>query len=621
MLSSKFGIRTAKTGTAMIVVPYDYPTIQGAINHASYGDTIFVRNGVYYENVVVNKTLSIIGENENATVIDGQGMGTTVQIAANNVTVSGFTVQNSEAGYSLSGALSGIQVYCSSGDNISHNIVRGNYFGISLRQSSGNTLTANIAYDNWFNFAVNVIGDSFSQFNNYVDTSNTVNGKSIYYLRGESNVVLEAQSNAGTIYLINCKNITVQDLSLNRNYCGIFLWNTTSSYVTNVTAMDNWDSGIRLEQSNNNTIIHNRLSNQEWSGIRLMGSENNSIMWNDASYNWNEGIYSLDSKHNQIASNVLSHSMRGLYVIGSSDNTYILDNLFSNNFEAGVIIYSSNCTFVENILKGNAVGMEVVPYYEVIYHNNFIQNNVQVFPVSQGHNIWDNGYPYGGNYWSNYNGTDLCSGPYQNETGSDGIGDTPYIVGTNNRDKYPLIELFSISTPIDASIDIEPAVLNLKWKGNGVTAYVELPSGYDLSDIDTSTIMLNGTIRADSASAAIDEHHGDGLPYLMAEFDRTAVSGLILSQGIRFGNVTLIVTGQLSYGRVFRGSCIVQVRMPGDANCNGKVDITDIAIVSAGFGSYPSHLRWNAIADQNEDRRIDIQDMAIVAGNYGQNYA
>jgi len=53
--------------------------------------------------------------------------------------------------------------------------------------------------------------------------------------------------------------------------------------------------------------------------------------------------------------------------------------------------------------------------------------------------LWDNGYPSGGNYWSDYNGTDLYCGPHQNETGSDGIGDKPYMIDGNNTDRYPLI--------------------------------------------------------------------------------------------------------------------------------------------------------------------------------------
>jgi len=54
-------------------------------------------------------------------------------------------------------------------------------------------------------------------------------------------------------------------------------------------------------------------------------------------------------------------------------------------------------------------------------------------------NIWDDGYPSGGNYWSNYTGLDLFSGPYQNETGGDGIGDTPYVIDADNVDHYPLM--------------------------------------------------------------------------------------------------------------------------------------------------------------------------------------
>lgn len=606
-----------------ITVPDDYSTIQEAINHASDGDTIFVRNGTYYENVVVNKTVSILGENENATVIDGKGAGTTVQVTGSNVTVNGFTIQGSSAGYTLSGLLSGIQVYQSSGNNISHNVVRDNYVGISLRQSSENTLTANIAYDNWFNFAVDVSGDSSSQFDNYVDTSNTVDGKNIYYLRGESNLVLGAQSNAGTIYLINCKNITVQDLTLTRNYCGIFLWNTTCSYITNVTAMDNWNSGIRLEQSNNNTIIHNRLSAQEWHGIALIGSESNLIMSNDASYNWNDGIYSLDSSHNQIVSNVLSHTFRGLYLMGLflinySDDNYVADNLFSNDFEAGAIVYASGCTLLENVFKENAVGIDLAGDKNVIYHNNFIQNGIQVLPETQCKNAWDNGYPSGGNYWSDYNGTDLQSGPYQNETGNDGIGDTPYVIGKNNQDRYPQMKINPII--INASTSMEPAILNLKLKSKWITAYIELPQGYDVSDIDVSSIMLNDTVPAKPKPTAIGDHDNDGVPDLMVKFDRNAVSELILSKGIMYGNVTLTVTGKLNNGTQFEGSDTIRVRMPGDANIDGKVNLQDAFMVALAFGESPGRSRWNQLADLSEDNQINLTDYYEVCINYGKTY-
>jgi hypothetical protein len=84
-----------------------------------------------------------------------------------------------------------------------------------------------------------------------------------------------------------------------------------------------------------------------------------------------------------------------------------------------------------------------------VYHNNFIDNTQQVhqpwwdYPaIPASVNVWDDGYPSGGNYWSDYNGTDLHSGPYQNETGYDWIGDSPYIVDQNNTDRYPLMYPF-----------------------------------------------------------------------------------------------------------------------------------------------------------------------------------
>jgi len=69
-----------------------------------------------------------------------------------------------------------------------------------------------------------------------------------------------------------------------------------------------------------------------------------------------------------------------------------------------------------------------------------------VFPDPMGQyyaNVWDDGYPSGGNYWSDYDGLDLYSGLYQNETGSDGIGDNPYIIAENNQDRYSLMTLIT----------------------------------------------------------------------------------------------------------------------------------------------------------------------------------
>jgi parallel beta-helix repeat protein len=77
-----------------------------------------------------------------------------------------------------------------------------------------------------------------------------------------------------------------------------------------------------------------------------------------------------------------------------------------------------------------------------IYYNDFVNNRLQVYLYNLGVNAWDCSYPSGGNYWSDYNGSDLYSGPYQNETGYDWIGDSPYVIDQNNIDRYPLMHPF-----------------------------------------------------------------------------------------------------------------------------------------------------------------------------------
>jgi hypothetical protein len=81
-----------------------------------------------------------------------------------------------------------------------------------------------------------------------------------------------------------------------------------------------------------------------------------------------------------------------------------------------------------------------------VHHNNFIGNTIQVdgAHISDSVNMWDNGYPSGGNYWSDYNGTDLYSGPNQDVAGSDGMGDGPYVINSNNFDRYPLMTQYVI---------------------------------------------------------------------------------------------------------------------------------------------------------------------------------
>jgi len=129
------------------------------------------------------------------------------------------------------------------------------------------------------------------------------------------------------------------------------------------------------------------------------------------------GIDLQYSTNNTLVGNKITNNWRGIY-LGYSCNNILIRNTIANNSEYGILAsYSSS---------------------NLVYHNNFINNTAQVYN-EMSNSTWDNGYPSGGNYWNDYTGVDLYSGPYQNETGSDGIGDNPCVIDDNNQDRYPLM--------------------------------------------------------------------------------------------------------------------------------------------------------------------------------------
>lgn len=108
---------------------------------------------------------------------------------------------------------------------------------------------------------------------------------------------------------------------------------------------------------------------------------------------------------------------------------------------------------------------------------------------------------------------------------------------------------------IEATIDIDPDTLNLTSKGRWITAYIELPAGYNVADIDVSTLLLNGSVQAESKPASIGDEDNDGIVDLMAKFDRAAVEDL-LEVG---ENVEITVSGSLINGTQIVGIDIIRV--------------------------------------------------------------
>lgn len=109
-----------------------------------------------------------------------------------------------------------------------------------------------------------------------------------------------------------------------------------------------------------------------------------------------------------------------------------------------------------------------------------------------------------------------------------------------------------------ANVEINPNALNLRSGGKWITAYIELPEGYDVNDIDISTIMLNNTVSVDlDAPSAIGDYDNDSTPDLMVKFSRSEITDFIISvlgTPGKFTSVILTVSGELNSGTSFEGN-------------------------------------------------------------------
>ena len=108
---------------------------------------------------------------------------------------------------------------------------------------------------------------------------------------------------------------------------------------------------------------------------------------------------------------------------------------------------------------------------------------------------------------------------------------------------------------ISATIDFDPDTLNLNSEGNWTTTYIELPEGYDVSNIDASTIVLNGQVQAEENPTEIGDYDEDGITDLMVKFDRSAVQG-ILELG---DEIAITITGELTEEILFEGTDTIRV--------------------------------------------------------------
>lgn len=396
----------------------------------------------------------------------------------------------------------GVSAYSSYGSRITNNRITGinlgyGYYlgyGINLVSSSNNTLFQNIITNNQYG----LFFDSSSR--NTLRVNTITNGQyGVYFDSSSDNALLRN---------------TITD-----NPNGIYFASSSRNNLLSINTISNNGGGVTLNPScDNSTLSWNFIEANDLHGVWL-GSSDNTLSNNEVTNTkYSDGIY-VTSSGNTLSGNTISENNGdGIWLQSSSSTNTLSGNTITNN-QFGITIDSSNNTISGNTISANSHdGVRLTSLaMNRIFHNNFI-GNVQQVGIQESANIWDDGYPSGGNYWSNYNDTDLFSGPYQNINGSDGLGDKPYIIDTNNTDSYPLaapfkafdagnwngtqhfVNIVSNSTLAGFNFDLatNPPTLGFDVTGTNATVgfcRVAIPKAFMWCDSDDQwTVVVNGTL-------------------------------------------------------------------------------------------------------------------------------
>ncbi|UCE73792.1 MAG: right-handed parallel beta-helix repeat-containing protein, partial [Methanomassiliicoccales archaeon] len=504
-----------------------------ALNNISYNEQEgIILGGSSYNNIANNNVSS------------NYYKGITVLDSSYNNTIKDNDVLNHWADF-------GIGLTDSFNNSIRKNNISGNKWGIQFSSSSNNSIKCNNISDN---LEMGIHFKSASN-NNTITGNNVSNDVNGIFIEGSNrnqimgnNITWNTQDG---MYFESASNNTIKTNNLSFNGNGTYLFLSSNNIITGNTAFDQVRHGFVVTGSNDNTLANNTAYNN-YHGITITGS-NNTAAYNELYSNQHEGMVLSGAEYSTVRNNTAYlNGWRGIYLRNSTRNTIINNTLFDNT-NGGMIIWdtSSNNTVKKNDISFNrkygiwvysfstdnnitendiidnwneGLLFEVVSYNNItknlvlnndygiyltsstnnrIHHNYIIDNTNQAYDDSNNGNFWDNGYPSGGNYWSDFDepsegAFDDFKGSNQMVIGWDGIVDNgivggggmnPYIIDSNSHDEYPLIEPIKNRTFLYEgwnliSIPLIQSETNLGIVLKSITGYYDAVQWFNTTDVN-----------------------------------------------------------------------------------------------------------------------------------------
>jgi len=422
-----------------------------------------------------------------------------------------------------------------------------------------------------------------------VERDNIVIDGAGYVLRGiyEGSIMDPSENNTHVgLGLMGRNNVTVQNLNIIYVPIGISLYGALNCTIRrNTINVDGPFMGatcIRMPECANITVVDNTILN---------------------SY---RGIDLDDASKNQIARNRFINDMSAIEMTTTSNNV-VTENSFVWTPFSLIIDTASNDSF---------------------YHNNFYHRHYGMGRLDAFWNEvdWNQSYAVGGNYWSDYVGVDLYSGPYQNETGSDGIGDTQQVFAEGAAEMYPLMgpwtaagEQVTVIDPSGVSVTFSNVTAEGMTMIETATSPDPMPGSKAVGCYDIRTEAeyfgnISISLPYDNSSVTDDDER---LLRLVQwnETSRTWID-ITTSIGRRWDGEDWLNTanGETSSLSLFA----VMWRLAGDIKADAVVDIYDAILLANAFNSIPGSPNWNPDANMNGDFTVDIFDAIILANNYGR---